>query len=165
MVTAAIDRAWIASEFLKLIDSERSLTTVARARAQSPPMPALAVLYNEIAEQDGRHVTVLETIATRYGYTPTRSPGGGVGETLGRLKDKVVALGAAPTDLLRQDLMAKAEATDCQSAWVHAFNTIGDSQSARDLAAVLTEDQAHHDALLEGLKRMLEQRTTGNDVR
>jgi len=165
MATTAIDRAWIASEFLKIVDSERSLATDAKTRAESPPTPALAVLYHEIADQDERHVAVLKTIATRYGHTPTRSTGGGVGETLGRLKDKVVALGAGPTDLLRQDLTAKADAIDYQSAWAHAFESIGDSQSARDLAAVLTEDQAHHDALLEGLKRMLEQRTTGNDGR
>ncbi len=165
MVTTAIDRAWIASEFLRIVDSERSLATGAKARAESPPLPALAVLYHEIAGQDERHVAVLETIATRYGHTPTRSTGGGVGETLGRLKDKVAALGTGPTDLLRQDLTAKADAIDYQSAWAHAFESIGDSQSARDLAAVLTEDQAHHDALLEGLKRMVEQRTTGNDGR
>ncbi len=165
MATTAIDRAWIASEFLKIVDSERSLATDAKTRAESPPTPALAVLYHEIADQDERHVAVLKTIATRYGHTPTRSTGGGVGETLGRLKDKVAALGTGPTDLLRQDLTAKADAIDYQSAWAHAFESIGDSQSARDLAAVLTEDQAHHDALLKGLKRMLEQRTTGNDGR
>ncbi len=165
MATTAIDRSWIASEILKIIESERSLATDAEARSQSPPMPALAVLYHEIAEQDQRHVAVLEMIATRYGHTPTRSTGEGVGATLGRLKDKVVALGADPTDLLRQDLMAKADAIDFQSAWVHAFESIGDTQSARDLAAVLTEDQAHHDALLEGLKHTLEQRTTDKDGR
>jgi len=165
MATTTIDRAWIASEFLKIVTSERSLVADAKDRAKSPPIPVLAVLYHEIAEQDERHIAVLETIATRYGHTPTRSTGGGVGETLGRLKDKVVALGTGPTDLLRHDLTAKADAIDYQSAWAHAFESIGDSQSARDLAAVLTEDQAHHDALLEGLKRMLEQRTTGNDGR
>ncbi len=165
MVTTAIDRAWIASEFLRLVESERSLAIGAKARAESPPLPALAVLYHEIAGQDERHVAVLETIATRYGHTPTRTTGGGVGETFGRIKDKVVALGADPTGLLRQDLTAKADAIDYQSAWAHVLESIGDSQSARDLAAVLTEDQAHHDALLEGLKRMLEQRTTGNEGR
>ena len=102
MATTAIDRAWIASEFLKIVDSERSLATDAKARAESPPMPALAVLYHEIADQDERHVAVLKTIATRYGHTPTRSTGGGVGEALTRLKDKVVTLGVGPTDLVRQ---------------------------------------------------------------
>jgi hypothetical protein len=165
MAATEIDRDWIASELLRIVASERSLATDAKARAESPPMPALAVLYHEIAEQDERHVAVLETIAARYGHTPTRSTGGGVGETLGRLKDKVVALGAAPTDLLRQDLMAKADAIDHQSAWAHALESISDTQSARALAAVVTEDQAHHDALLEGLKAMLDQRTTGNDGR
>ena len=165
MATTVIDRAWIASEFLKIADSERSLVTDARARGESPPMPALAVLYHEIAGQDERHVAVLETIATRYGHTPTRTPEGGVGVTLGRLRDKVVSIGSEPTDLLRQDLTAKAEAIGWQSAWAHALESIGDAESARDLAASLAEDKVHHDALLEGLKRMLEQRTMGTNGR
>jgi hypothetical protein len=140
MTTTAIDRTWIASEFLKIVDSERSLATDAKARAELPAMSAFAVLYHEIANQDERHVAVLETIATRYGHTPTPSTGGGVGETLGRLKDKVVALGAGPTDLLRQDLTAKTDAIHWQSAWAHALESIGDAESARDLAAALTEE-------------------------
>ena len=165
MGTTTIDRAWIASELLKIVNSERSLVADAKARAESPPVPVLAVLYHEIAEQDERHAAVLETIATRYGHTPTRSTGGGFSTTLGRLKDKVVTLGADPTDLLRQDLMVKADSIHWQSAWAHALESIGDSESARDLAAVLTEDQAHYDALLKGLRRILEQRISGYDGR
>ena len=160
MATPAHDRTWIASEFLKLVDSERSLATDAKVRAESPPMPSLAVLYHEIADQDARHVTVLETIATRYGHTPTHSAGGGVGGALGRLKDKVLAIGSHPTDLLRHDLSAKADVIHWQSAWVDALQSIGDAVSARDLAAVLTEDQAHHHALLDGFKGMLVQQAT-----
>ena len=88
-----IPRAWMASEFLKIIEAEHFLATEEKGRAESPPIPALAVLYHEIADQDGRHAVVLETIATRYGHTPTRSKEGGVGEALSRLKDKVVMLG------------------------------------------------------------------------
>ena len=163
MASTAIDRAWIASELLKIVGSERSLAADARVRAESPPLPELTVLYHEIADQDERHVAILETIATRYGHTPTRFTGGGIGETLGLLKDKVVAIGASPTDLLRQDLTAKAEAIDWQSAWAHALESIGDAESARDLATVMAEDKAHHDALLEGLKRVFSARALGSD--
>lgn len=154
MSTPAHDRIWIASEFLKLVELERSMASDAKVRAESPPMPSLAVLYHEIADQDERHVTVLETIATRYGHTPRHSAGG-VGEALGRLKDKVLAIGSHPTDFLRHDLSVKADAIHWHTAWVDALQAIGDAVSARDLAAVLTEDQAHHHALLDGFKGML----------
>jgi hypothetical protein len=165
MTTTAIDRAWIATELLKIVEAERSLVGDSKARAEAPPDPALSVLYHEIAEQDERHVAILETIATRYGHTPKRSTRGGVGETLGRLKGKVVSMGAAPTDLLRQDLLAKTEANQWQSAWVHTLERIGDAQSAREMTDILNEDQSHQDALLEGLKRMLAQRVSGDEVR
>ncbi len=155
MATPTHDRTWIASEFLKLVELERSMASDAKMRAESPPMPSLAVLYHEIAGQDERHVAVLETIATRYGHTPTHTTGGGVGEVLGRLKDKVLAIGSLPTDLVRHDLTAKADVIHWQSAWVDALGSIGDSASSRDLAAVLIEDQAHHHALLDGLKGAL----------
>ena len=61
--------------------------------------------------------------------------------------------------------MVKADSIHWQSAWAHALESIGDSESARDLAAVLTEDQAHYDALLKGLRRILEQRISGYDGR
>jgi hypothetical protein len=158
MISTAIDRVWIASELEKVISSERSMAIEAKLRAETPPDPSLAVLYHEIAAQDERHVATLETIAIRYGHTPSRSKGGGVAETLGRLKDKVTQMGSSPFDLLRQDLLNKSDAIHWHSAWVQAFQSIGDTDSLGELTTVLTEDQAHHCALLEGLKRILEQR-------
>ena len=155
--TIAIDRAWIVFEFLKVIAAERDSVVEAKARAEAPPDPALAVLYHEIAAGDERHVTVLETIATRYGHTPSRSEGGGVSAALGRFKDKVSRLGSSPSDLLIHDLLAKTEAIYWRIAWTHAFEAIGDTASTRELGIVLTEDEAHRDALLESLKRMVEQ--------
>jgi hypothetical protein len=163
MATAStIDRAWITSELVKQIDSERALASDAKARAESPPAPSLSVLYHEIATADERHVGVLEKIATRYGHTPSRSEAGGVAETLGRLRDKVTGLGASNLDILGQDLAAKANAINLRTAWVQAFESLGDAESARELAAIVTEDQAHRDALLEGLKRMVEQAARGD---
>jgi hypothetical protein len=155
--TTAINRTWIVAELTKLIAAERAMAADVKSRAESPPDPSLTVLYHEIAADDERHVTALETIAIRYGYTPSRSEGLGVGETLGRLKDKVAGLGTSAPDRLGQDLLAKADAIHRQTAWAHALEALGDAESARDLAAVLTEDQKHRDALLESLKRMIEQ--------
>ena len=157
-IKATIDRAWIASEFVKLVDAERSLANDAKVRADSPPMPDLAVLYHEIADQDERHVAVLETIATRFGHTPTRTSGSHVGETLGRFKDSVVALGSTAMDLIRQDLLAKSDAISWQTAWLSVLESAEDSESVRDLTAVLAEDRVHQDALIEGLKRALDAR-------
>jgi hypothetical protein len=163
MATAGtIDRAWISSELEKQIDDERSMAADAKARAESPPDPSLSVLYHEIAAADERHVVALEKIATRYGHTPSRSDGGGgVAETLGRLKDRVTGLGSTNRDLLEQDLAAKSNAVNLRTAWAHAFESLGDPESARDLLTIIAEDQAHRDALLEGLKRMLEQAARG----
>jgi hypothetical protein len=159
---STIDRAWISSEFVKQIDAERSMAADAKSRAESPPDPSLSVLYHEIAAADERHVLALEKIATRYGHTPSRSEGGGgVAEALGRLKDKVTGLGSTHRDVLEQDLAAKSNAVNLRTAWAHAFESLGDSESARELSAVVAEDQAHRDALLEGLKRMLEQAARG----
>jgi hypothetical protein len=162
MATASkIDRAWISSELVKQIDSERTLAGDAKTRAESPPLPSLSILYHEIATADERHVAALEKIATRYGHTPTRSDAGGVVETLGRLKDKVTGLGSTNMDVLVQDLGAKGNAINIRAAWIHAFESLGDAESARELSAIVTEDQAHLDALLEGLKRMVEQAAQG----
>jgi len=156
MATApTINRAWIAAEFSKGIEAEQMLKDEARSRAESPPDPTLAVLYSEIAAADERHLTIIETIATRYGHTPTRSVAGGIGETLGRLKDKVGELGSTPMQRLSHDLMDKANAIHWCTAWVQAFQAIGDEESARELAAILTEEKAHRDALQEGLNRMV----------
>jgi hypothetical protein len=150
-----INRDWIAAEFSKGIDCEHSLTEEAEARAQSPPDPGLAVLYNEIAAADKRHRTIIETIATRYGHTPSRTSGGGIGETLNRLKEKVGEIGSSPMQRLSHDLVAKANSIHWSTAWVQAFQALGDAESARELAAVVTEEKAHRDALQEGLNRMV----------
>ena len=160
---STIDRDWIATEFSKGIDAEQSLVEEARARAQSPPDPALGVLYNEIATADERHRAIVETIATRYGHTPSRSVAGGIGETLGRLKEKVCELGASPLQRLSHDLEAKANAIHWCTAWVQTFQAIGDAESARELAAVLTEEKAHRDALQEGLNQMVTRGAQGDD--
>jgi hypothetical protein len=158
MATApSINRDWIAAEFSKGIDAEQALLDEAKARAQSPPDPSLGVLYNEIAAADERHRTIVETIATRYGHTPSRGVAGGIGETLGRLKDKVGEMGSSPMQRVAHDLASKANAIHWCTAWVSTFQAIGDTESARELAAVLTEEKAHRDALQEGLNRMVAQ--------
>ena len=158
MATAPpINRTWIAAEFSKGIDAEQSLLDEAKARAGSPPDPSLGVLYHEIAAADERHLAIIETIATRYGHTPSRSVAGGIGDTLGRLKDKVGEMGSSPMQRVGHDLALKANAIHWCTAWVNAFQAVNDAESARELAAVLTEDNAHRDALQEGLNRMVSQ--------
>jgi len=165
MATApTAQRDWIASEFSKGIDAEQALIDEAKTRAASPPDPALTVLYHEIAAADEKHRAVVETIATRYGHTPTRSVAGGIGETLGRLKDKVGEMGSSALQKVSHDLAAKANAIHWYTAWVQTFQAIGDADSARELAAVLTEEKAHRDALQEGLNRMVTQGATGEGV-
>jgi hypothetical protein len=161
---STIRRDWIAAEFSKGIDCEQSLIDVAKIRAESPPDPELGVLYHEIATADERHRAIVETIATRYGHTPSRSVAGGIGETLGRLKGKVGELGSTPLQRLSQDLAAKANAIHWSTAWVQTFQAIGDAESARELAAVLTEEKAHRDALQEGLNRIITRGALGEDV-
>ncbi len=156
-----IDRDWIAAQFSKGIDAEQELAASARARANAPPDPALAVLYNEIAAADERHRAIIETIATRYGHVPARSVAGGIGETLGRLKDKVSEIGSSPMQLIGHDLNMKANAVHWSTAWVQAFEVIGDAESARELSAVLTEQKSHCVALQDGLNRMVLRGATG----
>jgi len=157
---STINRAWIAAEFSKGIDAEQALLDESKARAQSPPDPSLGVLYHEISAADERHRAIVETIATRYGHTPSRSVAGGIGETLGRLKEKVSEMGSTPLQRVAHDLIAKANAMHWITAWIQAFQSIGDAESARELAAVLTEDKAHRDALQEGLNRLVLQGAT-----
>lgn len=158
MATATNERAnreWVATEFSKGIDAEQALMEVGKARVQSPPDETLAVLYQEIATADARHKQIVETIATRYGHTPTRGVTGSIGETLGRLKDKVGEMGATGIHLLGSDLAAKANAIHWYTAWVAAFESLGDTESASQLAAVMTEEKAHRDALQTALNRMI----------
>jgi hypothetical protein len=158
---ASVDRAWIASELVKGIDAERALATDAKARADSPPDAALSVLYHEIALADERHATIIETIATRYGHTPSPAPAGGITRALGHLKNKVVGRGSDACERLMQDVTAKAQSIHWHTAWVHTFEAIGDSQSARELATVLAEEQVHRDAIQHGLNRCVEQHGRG----
>lgn len=153
----AVDREWIGAEFSKGIDAERSLAGHAKTRADSPPDPTLGVLYHEIAAADERHIVVVEKVATRYGHTPSRDVGGGVGETLNRLKDKVVGISSGPLDFLSRDLTSKAEAIHWYIAWIHTFEAIGDAESAKELTAVLAEEQTHLEALQQAFNRLLEQ--------
>jgi hypothetical protein len=157
----SINREWIATEFSKGIEAEHSLQAHAQAAAASPPDPSLGVLYNEIAADDGRHRLIVETIATRYGHNPGHGGPSGIGGTLERLKEKVGELGATPQTRIEHDLCAKASAIHWCTAWVQAFQAIGDAESARELAAVLTEEKAHHDALQEGLNRIISRGALG----
>jgi len=158
-----IDRAWIASEFSKGIDAEKDLLDDAKARSETPPDPAMGVLYHEIAAADERHRAIIETIATRYGYVPARSVAGGIGETLGRLKDKVSEIGSTPIQLISHDLLMKSNAVHWSTAWVSAFQAIGDAESARELSVVLTEQKSHCDVLQDGLNRMVLRGATGEE--
>ena len=161
---STVNRDWIAAEFSKGIDAEQAMIDEAKGRAESPPEPSLGVLYHEIATADERHRTIVETIATRYGHTPSRSMSGGIGETLGRLRDKVGEMGSSPLQRLGHDLAMKANAVHWSTAWVQAFGTIGDAESARELAAILTEEKSHHDALQEGLNRLIIQGASGEQA-
>ena len=153
--TPTARRDWIVSEFSKGIEAEQALQIHAEATASNPPDPSLGILYHEIAADDKRHRMIVETIATRYGYNPSRVLGGGIGGTFGRLKDRVGEIGSTPQTRIAHDLSAKADSIHWTTAWVHAFQSLGDTESARELAAVLTEEKAHHEALQEGLNRLI----------
>ena len=151
-----VDREWITSELDKGLAAERTLAAEARARAESPPDPTLSLIYHELAAAEDRHHRMLETIATRYGHTPTRDTGGGtIGGTFGWLRGKVTGLGSSPFDRLTYDLVARASSVLWYTAWVHAFQSLGDAESARELAAVLTEKRAHCEALQAGLNGLV----------
>ncbi len=157
----SVNRDWIAAEFSKGIEAEHRLQVDAEATASAPPDPSLGVLYHEIAAADGRHRLIVETIATRYGYNPGKGMTTGIGGTLGRLRDKVGEIGSNPQERLAHDLAAKADAIHWSTAWVHTFQAVGDAESARELAAVLTEEKSHHDALQEGLNRLVAKQAMG----
>lgn len=155
-MTSTIDRAWIAAEFSKGIDAENTLFLDAKARADDPPDPSLAVLYNEIAVADQRHRGVVETVAIRFGYTPSRATTGGITETITRFTEKVTALATSPLDRLGHDLAGKANAIHWYTAWIAAFEAAGEAASARELTEVLNEEKAHRDALQLGLNRLVQ---------
>ncbi|WZP00465.1 hypothetical protein EP7_002109 [Isosphaeraceae bacterium EP7] len=153
--TVTIDRAWILEQFSKGVDSLDGMKTEAEARAQSPPDAELALLYSEIAKSVARHREVVSTIAARYGDTPSRGAGGGIGEAIGRIKDKVGEMGASSLDLVGKDLGAKSNAIHWSRAWVEAFAAIGDTQSSEELATVLAEEETHRDALQKVLATLV----------
>jgi hypothetical protein len=155
MAIATIDRSWIDSEFSKGIAAEHAMATEARARAENPPDPSMSVLYSQIAADDERHGDIVETIATRYGHTPNRGRPGGFGETLSRIKEKVAEIGTDSLHRVAEDLNSKANTLHWSAAWVHVFEEIGDTESARELASMLAEDRAHLDALQKSFNRML----------
>jgi hypothetical protein len=84
---------------------------------------------------------------------------------LGHLKDRIAELGSNTLDQMILDVTAKAQSVHWYDAWIHAFGAIGDPDSARELSAVLAEEQAHRDALQSGLNRMVEQAARGNLAR
>jgi hypothetical protein len=160
--TSTVDHGWIASEFVKGIDAERTLAADAKARADSPPDPSLGLIYHEIAAADERHVGVLQTIATRYGHTPSPVAGGGIGKVWDRVKGAVGKSGSDDLDHLVADLTAKAASVYWHAAWVHAFEALGESASARDLSTVLAEEATHLDALRQAFNRMVERLARGD---
>jgi len=159
--TIAPDHAWIVAEFSKGIDAEAALAAEAKSRAETPPEPDLAILYHEIAADDERHRGLVEAIAVRYGHTLSKSAGGGIGSTLGHLKGKLAEMGSGPMDRVAHDLNAKANSVHWSTAWVAAFEAIGDTDSARKLAAVLAEERTHLEALQQGLNRMVVRGASG----
>ncbi|QEH31898.1 hypothetical protein OJF2_03650 [Aquisphaera giovannonii] len=158
--TIPIDREWVAAELVKSLDVEKSLAASAEGRAESPPEEGLSVLYHEIAEADERHARAIETVATRYGHTPGRAPSGKVGKVWDQIKDKVGKLAAGPLDQLAADLDGKAHAIHRLVAWSKALAALGDADGAREISAVLAEEQAHRDALQDAFDRLLLRRCT-----
>ncbi len=157
----SIDREWIVAQFSKGIDAEQSLESHAESTAKSPPDPSLAVLYHQIAKEDKHHAEIIKIIAARYGHEPSPNKSGGLTGTLERIKGAVTEIGSTPQQRLEHDLTAKASAIHWTTAWVYAFEQIGDAPSAEELGVVLAEEKAHHDALQQGLNLLLAQGAKG----
>ncbi|WP_435008160.1 hypothetical protein P12x_005435 [Tundrisphaera lichenicola] len=137
------------------------MTDDAKSTSASPPDPSLGVLYHEIAVADARHITIVETIATRYGYNPSKGRSSGIGGSIRSLTEKVGEMGSSPLQRVEHDLSAKSSAIHWYTAWIQAFQAIGDAESARELAAVLIEEKSHQEALQEGLNRILVRASLG----
>lgn len=155
MAKKKVDREWILAQFSRGVAAEQAMEADARATAESPPDPTLAVLYHQIANDDQRHAGIVELIATRYGYQAAEHKSGGLSGTLGRLKEAVSEMGASPQQRLEHDLGAKSSAIHWATSWVYTFEQVGDSASSQELAALLADEKAHHDALQQGLNNML----------
>jgi hypothetical protein len=76
----------------------------------------------------------------------------------------VTELGSSPFDRLTYDLVARASAVLWYTAWVHAFESVGDVASARELGAVLVEKRAHCEVLQAGLNRLVAGRIQAPDA-
>ena len=157
-----IDRDWIVEQFSRGIEAEHKLESDALATAKSPSDPSLAVLYHQIAKEDKNHAKLIETIATRYGYQGSSNSGGGLSGTLGRMVEAVSEMGSSPQARLEHDLSAKASSIHWATAWVYTFQQIGDAASAEELALIVNEEKAHHDALQQGLNLLLSRGAQGN---
>jgi bacterioferritin (cytochrome b1) len=155
VITSAINREWIKAEFTKGIAAEEEMFAEAKTRSDSPPDPSLSVLYHEIAAADARHRDQVEAIATRFGHTPTKN-GGGIGEALSRLKERVATLGSSPTELVGHHLAMKANAIHWYTAWASTFKAVGETASANELEAILEEENTHRNALQLALNRLVE---------
>jgi hypothetical protein len=159
VATMMINKTWVVSELMKLVEAERSMAGGIGARSETPPDESLSFVYHEISTADERHAQIIETIATRYGFTPSRGASGGIGEALGRLKERFAAIGSNPIERLLVDMSAKAEAIHRYTAWVHALESTGDAASGNEMATILADEQVHLDALQAGLDRLIEQAT------
>ena len=87
-----VDRDWIATEFAKGIDAEAQMAHDAEGPRRSPrPSRRWASSTARSPRPTSAIATSVETVAIRYGHTPGAGArlAGGIGETLGRLKDKV----------------------------------------------------------------------------
>ena len=95
-----------------------------------------------------------------------RTVAGGFGEALGRIKERMTesVLGSSPLEHLSHDLVGKANAIHWYTAWISTFEALGDTESARELASILTEEKSHHDTLQASLNRLVEQNAKGELV-
>jgi hypothetical protein len=157
VASPVINQNWVVAELVKLVDAEYCTAGGTGPNPKTPPHESLSCVYHEMAAADERHAETIKTIATRYGYVPVRGGGGGIGEAFGRLRDQFAALGSGPIDRLMGDLLAKAQAIHRYTAWAQLFETMGDSTSRDDLAAITAEEQVHLDALQTVLNRLVEE--------
>ena len=61
---------------------------------------------------------------------------------------------------LGEDLTAKANSIHWYEAWSQAFRSVGDTESADELAGILREEVAHRDALQQALNQQVLQGMT-----
>jgi hypothetical protein len=161
VVSTVVNKDWIVAEFIKLADAERWMAGGTGPNPKTPPDETLSCVYHEMSAADERHCQALKTIAARYGYVPVRTEGGGIGEALGRLKDKFSSLGSDSIERLVADISAKAEAIHRYTAWVNVFESMGDSVSGEELTAIVADEQLHLETLHSALTRLIEKAACG----